>query len=326
MRIFESMRGFQLTAIVKTAIELGVFSALAEGGSTASDLAVTCRASERGMRILCDSLVVEQLMEKTGGRYRNTPETALFLKRESPAYLGGAAEFLCDPQMSTSLMNDLTSAVRKGGTMIEGEGTVNPDNPLWVKFARAMAPMMMPAAQAIAGMVAGSGPLKVLDIAAGHGLFGISIAQRNAQAEITALDWAAVLEVAKENAAKAGVAARYKTLPGSAFDVDYGSDYDVVLLTNFLHHFDTETNEKLLRKVHAALKPGGRAVTLEFSPEDDRVSPPVPARFALTMLFTTARGDAYTFHELEAMAHRAGFQSSAHHRLETEQSVIISTK
>src|SRR6185437_5232032 len=141
-----------------------------------------------------------------------------------------------------------------------GHGSVEPDNPFWVLFARAMAPMMAMPAQAIAERVAGAGPLRVLDIAAGHGIFGIAIAQKNPQAEITAVGWAAVLEVAKENAARAGVASRYRTIPGSAFDVDFGSGYDLVLITNFLHHFDAPTNETLLRKVHNALADGGRAV------------------------------------------------------------------
>src|SRR4029079_16714604 len=143
--------------------------------------------------------------------------------------------------------------------------------------------------------------LKVLDIAAGHGLFGIGFAQNNPQAEITALDWAAVLAVAKENAEKAGVADRYSTIPGSAFDAEFGSGYDVVLLTNFLHHFDPPTCETLLRKIRGAAAPGARVATLEFIPNEDRISPPIAASFSLMMLASTEHGDAYTFSELEQM-------------------------
>jgi hypothetical protein len=90
--------------------------------------------------------------------------------------------------------------------------------------------------------------VKVLDIAAGHGLFGIEIARQNPQARVTGLDWAPVLRVALENARKAGVQDRYDMLPGSAFQVDFGGPYDVVLLTNFLHHFDQPTCVGLLKK------------------------------------------------------------------------------
>src|SRR2546422_11482709 len=79
---------------------------------------------------------------------------------------------------------------------------------------------------------------KVLDIAAGQGMFGITIAKQNPNAQITAVDWAPVLQVAKENAAAAGVTDRVSMRPGSAFEADLGEGYDIVLLTNILHHFD----------------------------------------------------------------------------------------
>jgi ubiquinone/menaquinone biosynthesis C-methylase UbiE len=326
MLIFETLRAFQETGALKTAIELGVFTAIAEGASTAQSIAEKCAASERGIRILCDTLVTSGLLAKRDGQYENTSDTAIFLNRHSPAYLGGVADFLCRPEIISGFLQSLTDSVRKGGTVLPGEGTVSPENPIWVKFAHAMAPITVPSANAIAGLLPANGPLKILDLAAGHGMYGINIARLNPDAEITALDWASVLEVARENAERAGVSARYRTIAGSAFDVEFGSDYDAILVTNFLHHFDAPTNEQLLRKVHAALKPGGKAVTLEFVPDGDRVSPRIPARFAVTMLFTTQHGDAYTFRELEAMLRSAGFASSVQHMIETQQSVIVSTK
>ena len=169
--------------------------------------------------------------------------------------------------------------------------------------------------------------MKILDIAAGHGLYGLAFATKNQQVEVTALDWAAVVEVAKENAAKAGVSDRYSTIPGSAFDVDLGTGYDLVLLTNFLHHFDPPTCEALLRKVHAALADGGRAITLEFVPNDDRVTPPESAGFSMMMLASTPSGDAYTFAELERMCANAGFSKSTVHPLPPSiQTAVISEK
>jgi len=326
VRIFETLRAFQETAALKSAIELGVFTAVAEGAASAAEIASRCEASERGIRILCDTLVTSGLLLKHDSSYENAPDAAAFLNRTSPAYMGGIAEFLCDPEMTSGMLQILTDCVRKGGTVMGAEGTVSDDNPVWIRFARAMAPMTRPTAEFIAGQLPASGPLKVLDIAAGHGMYGIAVARRNPEAEITALDWEAVLEVAKGNADAAGVADRFRTIPGSAFTVDFGTGYDAILLTNILHHFDLATCESLAAKVCAALKPGGRAFTLEFVPNEDRVGPEVPARFALTMLFTTAHGDAYTFAEYEPMFARAGFASSAVHLLETQQSVIISTK
>ena len=265
--IFQALNAYQQTAALQAAIELDVFTGIGEGARTAQALAGRSRASERGMRILCDYLVVTGLLTKEGDRYGLTPDAAAFLDRRSPACLASIVQFLSDPRL-TDGFKDFAAAVRKGGTVLSPEGTLGPDNDLWVNFARNMVPMVAPAAEEIAALIdAGAGhKWKVLDIAAGHGMFGVTIARHNPNAGIVALDWLNVLAVARENAQAAGVAARFSTLPGSAFDVDYGAGYHVALLTNFLHHFDIPTNEGLLRKVCAALQPGGRAVTLEFVP------------------------------------------------------------
>jgi len=325
---FQTINAHQRTEALKAAIELEVFTAIGEGNTTAAEIAKRCQTSEKGMRVLCDFLTIMQMLTKQGDRYALTLDSATFLDKRSPAYLGGATEFLCSP-MTTDGAKHFAEAVRKGGTALENDGTIGPDNPIWVKFSRAMAPMMALAAQLIAKLVDPNADrkLKILDIAAGHGLFGIGFATNNPQAEITAVDWKAVLEVAKENAQKAGVSDRYRTIEGSAFDVEFGTGYDLVLLTNFLHHFDPPTCETLLRKVRAALADGGRAVTLEFVPNDDRVTPPDAAGFSVMMLTSTPAGDAYTFAELERMFANAGFSHSTLHPLPpTIQQVIVSEK
>jgi ubiquinone/menaquinone biosynthesis C-methylase UbiE len=325
---FQTINAHQQTEALKAAIELEIFTAIGEGNTSPAAIAQRCGASERGTRILCDFLTIMGMLTKENNAYGLTLDSSVFLDKRSPAYLGGATEFLCDPKL-TAGSKDIAGAVRTGGTTLQNDGTIAPDNDIWVNFARAMAPMMAMPAQLMANLVdpAADRPLKILDIAAGHGLYGLAFATKNAQAEITALDWAAVVEVAKENAAKAGVADRYKTIPGSAFDVDFGTGYDLVLITNFLHHFDPPTNEILLRKVHASLADGGRAVTLEFVPNDDRVTPPEAATFSMMMLTSTPSGDAYTFAELEKMAANAGFSKSTVHPLPPSiQTVVISEK
>jgi ubiquinone/menaquinone biosynthesis C-methylase UbiE len=325
-RIFQTLNAYQQTAALRAAIELEVFTAIGEGATTAAAIASRVKASQRGIRILCDFLVILGFLTKAGTNYGLSQEAALFLDKRSPAYVGTVVGFLSAAEFVQAYEN-LAEAVRKGGTVMSEEGTVVAENPLWVEFARSMAPMMRMPAQAIAEMTAGRGPCRVLDIAAGHGLFGIEIARKNPQAEIVALDWAHVLEVAKENARLAGLDGRHRALPGNAFEVEYGSGFNLVLLTNFLHHFDAATCEKLLRKVHAALAPSGRAVTLEFVPNDDRVTPPDAAAFSMIMLGSTPHGDAYTFAEYERMFANAGFARSEHHRLPgSPQSVIVSHK
>ncbi len=304
-RVFELLGGHQVTAVLRTAIELDLFSIIAAGHDSAGAAAAAVEADPRTTRMLCDSLTVLGLLTKTAGRYALAPDAERFLDRRSPAYLGSVIEFLLAPEM-TARWQDLTAIVRRGGP--PDAGTLEPEDPVWVKFARGMAPMMAPAAEALAKLLcAEAPPRRVLDVAAGHGLFGIAVARHAPEARITALDWRPVLAVAAENAAKAGVADRHAGLPGSAFEVELGTGYDLVLLTNFLHHFDPPTCAALLRRIHAALAPGGRVAALEFVPDDDRVSPKGPALFVLNMLVGTPKGDAYTFRELAAMFQEAGF-------------------
>ncbi|HMF15609.1 MAG TPA: class I SAM-dependent methyltransferase [Gemmataceae bacterium] len=310
--IFEAARGYQLSYILRAAVELDVFTAIAKGSRTAAELAKACQASERGIRILCDSLTVMGLLDKHGNAYSLKPDAAFFLDRRSPAYLGGAFKFLLHPR-NVENMRTLAETVRRGGAA-GTDAAFAPDDPIWVDFARGMAPLMRPAAQAIAKILqpalAGKAAPKVLDIAAGHGTFGITVAQQIPGAQIYALDWANVLAVATENAQAHGVGDRHHVLPGSAFEVDFGSGYDAALVTNFLHHFDPATNESLLRRIHHAMNPGGQLIILEFVPNEDRVSPPTPAIFSVTMLSNTLSGDAYTFPELEKMCANSGFEGA----------------
>lgn len=307
--VFEMMQAVQKTAALKAAIDLDIFRAVGQGPGDVASIAKHANASERGIRILCDFMVINGVLTKEGNRYKHTPSSAAFLDPASPACLASVAQFLGNDAMKEPLRT-LAQVVRDGRTSLEGEGSVEPENSIWVQFAETMAPMMAPMAGPLGAVVleGRKGPMRVLDIAAGHGLFGIEVAKQNKQAHVTGLDWAPVLRVALTNAEKAGVQNRYDLLPGSAFEVAFGGPYDAVLLTNFLHHFDKATCVGLLKKVNKALKPGGRAVTLEFVPNEDRVSPPMAAGFAMTMLTTTVSGDAYTFSELKSMYEEAGFK------------------
>jgi ubiquinone/menaquinone biosynthesis C-methylase UbiE len=325
---FDTVNAYERTEALRTAIELDLFTAVASGRRTAADLAEACRASPRGVRILADYLTVLGFLRKQGDTYELTPDSEVFLNRKSPAYLGGTLEFLLSDNLRECFRH-LTAAVRRGGTAVSEEGTVSHDNPIWVPFARGMAPLMQLPARLLADLIGGDTqqPLRVLDVAAGHGLFGITVAERYPKARVTALDWPNVLAVASENARRAGVADRHELRPGSAFDVNWGGPYDVVLFTNFLHHFDVPACESLAAKAFAALAAGGRALTLDFIPEPDRITPPSAAGFALTMLATTARGDAYTFAEYQQVFAKAGFERSEFHPLPpTMQQAVVSHK
>jgi 2-polyprenyl-3-methyl-5-hydroxy-6-metoxy-1,4-benzoquinol methylase len=322
--VLETLWAYQRSAALQAAIQLDVFRAIGEGPGDVASLSRQCSASERGLRILCDYLTIIGLLDKEDGCYRHTPTSAMFLDPRSPGCVASMARFLGTPAISEPFQH-LADIVRNGRTTLPGQGTVEPENPVWVEFAQSMAPMAAASCGSVSSIVldGSTGPIRVLDIAAGHGLYGIEVAKQNPEARIVALDWAPVLQVARSNARKAGVEGRYDGIPGSAFEVDYGGPYDIALLTNFLHHFDPPTCVGLLKKVHAALKPGARAATLEMVPNEDRVSPPMAAGFSLTMLATTAFGDAYTFRELESMYREAGFGRISAHPVPTGPQTLV---
>jgi ubiquinone/menaquinone biosynthesis C-methylase UbiE len=313
---------------LRAGIELDIFSAIAGGVTETASLAKKTGAAERGLQALCNYLVALGFLTKQRAQYGLSQESAIFPNKQSPAYMGSISRFFTNDHM-VGTFTKLTDAVKKGGTAA-GEGhNQTPNDEMWVTFARSMAPSTGSAAAFIAqltGMPQGKA-CKVLDIAAGHGMYGITMARHNPNAQVTALDWPNVLEVAKENAQAAGVGERFMTVSGNAFEAEMGSGYDYILLTNVFHHFDPPTCEKLMKRVHAALKPGGQAITLEFVPNDDRVSPMMPAMFSLVMLATTDSGDAYTFAEYEKMFRNAGFAKTNLHQIpDMPQQVLVSAK
>jgi ubiquinone/menaquinone biosynthesis C-methylase UbiE len=326
--LFDTINAYQKTAAIRAAIELDIFSALADSPATADTVAHHAKASPRAIRILCDFLTVLGFLTKTGDRYGLTPDSAVFLTRKSPAYAGGTLEFLLSDPLRGAF-DCLTAAVRNGGTAQSREGSVAPEHPMWISFARSMGALMTPGAGGLVELIAldPEGPTKVLDVAAGHGVWGLAFAKRHPLATVVALDWAPVLEVARENARAAGVADRFSTIAGSAFDVELGSNYDVVLLPNFLHHFNKADGVRFLKRAHAALRPGGTVAIVEFVPNEDRVTPPGIAGFSLIMLATTPEGDAYTLAEYSDMLARSGFTAPVQHSLPASLNVaLVATK
>jgi len=323
-RIHQGLTSYQLAMALKGAIELDVFTHIIGGATTPATIAPLCGGTEKGVRVLCDFLTVHGFLTKREGAYAVAPDVAPFLDRNSPAYMGTVAGFFTHPLMIAKY-DDVAALVRQGGAT---DHTLSPNEPLWVEFARRMAPMFMRPAQAAAQLLTTPGQAtRVLDVAAGHGLFGIQIGLHNPAAEITFLDWDNVLEVARDNAIAHGLSGRFRTIAGNAFDVAFGTGYDLVLLPNFLHHFDYGTNVHLLRKVHASLTPAGRVAIVEFVPNDDRVSPPDGALFAMRMLGTTPAGDAYTAAELDRMLMEAGFSVTDARRLApAPQTLIVATR
>ena len=156
-RFFDIALSFQRSRALKAAIDLDVFTAIGEGAETAADIAGRCHASERGVRILCDYLTICGLVTKDGGRYRLPPDSMAFLSKRSPIYLGGTMDFLASDAITRNF-DTLADTIRRGSVSDAGN-IVGLAQDHWVNFAKAMVPMMMPAAMGIA---------EILQIASGR--------------------------------------------------------------------------------------------------------------------------------------------------------------
>jgi tRNA A58 N-methylase Trm61 len=318
-RIHQALTSYQLAQSVKGALELELFTHIATGATTAEEIAKQCRGTVKGVRVLCDYLTVHGLLTKSGQTYALTPDTAPLLDKQSPRYMGQVAQFFVHPVM-VAKYNDVAALVRNGGAT---DHTLSPNEAMWVEFARFMAPMFDLPASIVAQKMVPFAPKRVLDVAAGHGLFGIHMAMANPGAHVTFQDWANVLEVARENVTQRGLDNRASFLPGSFFDVELGTGFDLILLPNFLHHFDYPTNVALLKKAHGAMNGSGHVAIVEFVPNDDRITPPDGALFAMRMLGTTPSGDAYTLAEIDSMLREAGFGPSKAHSLAPAHQQLI---
>jgi hypothetical protein len=306
--IFDTLGAFRRTAALKTAIELDIFSAIGNGTATSAELAERCSASERGIRKLCNYLVVLGFIKAVDAGYVLAPGAAAFLDRRYPTWLGApAAEAIAGAPLLAAF-GALTEAVRKGGTALESDGTLAPEHPIWVAFARAMGVPGALFARLLADCLCENAtPLrKILDIAGGHGLYGVELATRDPHSEVFAIEWPQVLEVARSNAEMRGVSRRFHTIPGDALTVEFGSDYDLALITNFLP--DLGSTEGLLKRVRSALAENGRVALFEMMLNEDRVSPPAAVDLDLTLLATTPTGETRTASQLSGALQRAGFR------------------
>ncbi len=245
------------------------------------------------------------------GRYAAAPDAATFLDRRSPAFIGSALAFAASDSMLKAVLSNPAAVVRNGGTIVgDASHLTAPDHVDWTTYARSVEPMMARSAEFLADVVTHSRETvtRIMDIAAGPGQNGIALARRLPDAKVTAIDWASVLEIARENADAAGLGERWNGLPGSALETAFGGPYDVALIVRFLHLLGPDDREALLCRVHAALSPGGRVVALQIMLNDDHISPPFAAMMNFNVLATTASGQIPTVGELETPLRRSGFQ------------------
>jgi 2-polyprenyl-3-methyl-5-hydroxy-6-metoxy-1,4-benzoquinol methylase len=312
--LMRMMQGVQVSGIFKAAVDLGVYTKMAEGAVTVPAMAGAIGCPERSTRILLDAMTTLGLLTKAGASYALTPATEQFLVRGKPTYMGDLVNLFGSPT-SWGGAQKLADAVRNDGTVMP-EHSETPRYAFWEMFARSTAALAVPAANALHGVLAewraARPKIRVLDIAAGSGLYGFTLA-KDPKVHLTALDWPNVLVETREWAKRMGVdVSRVGYIEGNFFEVDFQGPYDLILLSNIFHHFDAPTCESLMKKAAGAVAPGGRLVVNDYM-YDPELKNPMGALFAVTMLVASRKGQTHSVADYTRWFEAAGLRSSGVH-------------
>jgi len=307
--LMQMIQGAQVTALITTAVELGVFGVVAKGARTCQQIAEGIKAPPRSTEVLLDGLAVLGLLAKKGALYENTPLSEEHLVPGKPMYMGDITGIFGSDIMWNGYRR-LTAAVRNDGTVMP-EHAETPRHPFWETFARSSASMAFPAAGTLAGLLGpwiGSKPkVRVLDIAAGSGIYGLTLA-KSPNVHVTLLDWPNVLVETRKWADRLGVDdSRVEYIEGNLFEADYHGPYDLIVLSHVYHHFDDATCLGLTKKVAATLAPGGRIAINDFV-YDAALANPMAALFRTTMLAWTRKGSTYAETDIRRWLAEAGLK------------------
>ncbi len=292
-RIGEMTRSFMQSRILLSAVELGVFRAVADGADTAEAVARAIDADPRATAMLLDALTAIELMAKERGRYRLSAASASCFGPGVPAYQGQALMHAVRLWESWSRLSD---CVRLGHPPDRAQMDNRDDEGLR-GFIAAMHSYASEEADAVVARVDLTGVRRILDLGGGSGRFSIAFARACPEAEVTVFDLPAVTPLTEGYVADAGLSDRIRTRPGDMLTGDFGEGHDLVWISSICHMFSPEQNVAVLRKARKALAPGGRVIIRDFLLDPDRTSPPGAAVFALNMLVNTEGGNSYTAEE-----------------------------
>jgi hypothetical protein len=325
-RIMQFAWGYAPTLIIQSALQHRIFDLLDQSPKTVDELVQANGASKRGLTAILNALVGLQFLERSNGRYSLTPESAAFLVSTKPGYHG--AFFQHTLEQILPKWQHLSEVVRSGKP-VRAVNTQQQGAEFFANFVEALFPMGYPGARALGehlGLAGSNGPVQVLDLAAGSGVWGIALAQQAPNVRITAVDWPVVLETTKRVAARHGVADRLNTIAGDLLEADFGSGYQVAVLGHILHSEGEKRSRQLLRKTFDALAPGGTIAIAEFLPNDERTGPPNALIFAVNMLINTEEGDTFTFSEISHWLRETGFTDPRQLEAPTPSPLILATK
>ena len=305
-RIVDMASAFYESAALFAASDLGVFAKLAELGPADLDTVISsCGLDRRGGRILLDACVALGLLEKDGGRYRNTSEAALFLVPGSPADLSGAIRYNRDVYAAWGRLKEMALT----GKPVERPEIHLGDDPERTRtFVLAMHGRALGIGRAVVPLLDLAGRRRVLDVGGGPGTYSVLIAEAHPGLECVVLDLPPVTAIATEIIGRAGLAGRVQTLAGDYHSTAFPLGVDAVLFFGVLHQEDPDAIRGLLRRAHEALAPGGLVYVLDMMTDASRTRPKFSALFSVNMALTSENGWVFSDEDLRGWLAEAGFR------------------
>ncbi len=307
-RIMQFAWGYVPPLVLEAAVRHRIFDLLDGGPKTVSEIQKETGASERGLTAVMNALVGMNFLAKDKqGMFSLTPESSAFLVSTKPGFQGGFLRHGSQQLIPKWLhLNEIVGSGRPQ-TAVNQEG---PGSDFFQQFVNDIFPMSYPAAQTLSRHLSADGagaPVRVLDLAAGSGVWGIALAQGSEQVSVTAVDWPEVIPITRKTVGRFGLGERYSFIAGDLLQVDFGTGYTVATLGHILHSEGRERSRELLKKTFQALAPGGTIAIAEFLVNADRTGPLNALFFAVNMLVNTESGDTYSFEEISSWLKAAGF-------------------
>jgi hypothetical protein len=304
-KIMQLTGGAQATAVLGTAVSLEVFTRLEAGAMTPDELAKAAKISPRGARALLDGVVGLGLATVTDGRYENSPVASAFLVEGKPGSLTGLARVALGGIAGWAKLGDAVAT----GAPIAPESLETKDLAFWSVLVPAIAPLAFPCAEEVVRRldVARRGPLSILDVGGGSGIYSAVLLGANREARATQVDWPTVNQIAKGFVGRFGVVDRFHTVDGDIHTTAWGTGYDVAIYSNIAHQESPAQNVEAFRKFRAALKAGATLVVSDFVVRDDRTGPPQALLFHGQMLIASREGATWREADYRAWLREGGF-------------------
>jgi ubiquinone/menaquinone biosynthesis C-methylase UbiE len=298
--------GLKVT-VLKTAMELDVFTTIASGHQHLEEIAHATCCSVRGMRVLLDALCPLELLSKAEGLYTLTPTAEAYLVRKAP---GCCADIYLTWFQSRERFAD---CVRTGKPAIDLTSPEAED--LWVSYTASslirwpeLAEIMRSRWEAAGVTIQTGSGLQVLDVACGSGVKSFVLAQADPKLRVVAVDTPKVLAVTAHIAEAMGVAAQVRYQAGDVVQMNLGSEqFDLVLLGNILHFFPANQIQDILRKVHRALRFGGLIVIDDGVLDEERCQAKQVLLSAVEIVNSAPDAEFYTFSEYREFLEKVGF-------------------